>query len=49
MTQKGKKFMNTFLDTPLVDQPIWPGFVKDVKKIHMDSIFDIPTPKGKKK
>ena len=50
MTVKnGKKFMNTFLDIPLVDQPVWPGFVKNVKKIHMDSIFDIPTSSGKKK
>ena len=49
MTQKGKKFMDTFLDIPLVDQSIYPGFVNKVKKIHMDSIFDIPTSKGRKK
>lgn len=44
-----KKFLDTFLDIPLVNQPVYPEFVKKSKKIPMDSIFDVPTPKGKKK
>ena len=47
--RRSQPFMDTFLDTPLVNQDVYPEFVKNSKKVPMDSMFDVPIPKTPKR